>query len=884
MTVRAAASGESARERTARFVTQLVQDTLKLKEGQINLSRTLGDYGVDSLLVTQLAARLRAKFPQFATAALFEQRNLSHLVDLLVELDPHTAASLEDAAEASMSRARHADDLRPEPPATVPREHDSASDSGRAAHRKTLHAYGPSCIAVVGLSGRYPEANDMDDFWRNLKEGRNSIREVPAERWSLEGRRTDDDSPEGSGGTSWGGFIADADAFDAAFFRIPPRVAMDMDPQERLFLQEAYASIEDAGYTPDSLCASRRVGVFVGVMNSSFAGEPKYWSIANRVSFLLDFRGPSVAFDTACSSSLTAIHFAIDSLNSRGCDCAIAGGVNLILHPKHIANLSAIGMLSKGGECRPFGAAADGMVDGEGVGAVVLKRLEDAVADRDHIYGVLAGSAINSGGRTSGYTVPNPAAQAELVADALTSAGFGARALSYVEAHGTGTALGDPVEVLGLSRAFAKSTSERQFCALGSVKSNIGHAESAAGIAGLSKVLLQLEHRQLVPSLHASPPNPHIDFEQTPFKVQTTLSDWAQVQEAPRSAGIASFGAGGANAYLVVTEYVSTPKAAGSATPGRKCVVLLSARNDARLEEQAVRLAGRIAANHWADDDLPDIAYTLQVGREAMEHRIALIVGTMQELQEKLLRYANGALKPSELFQGVVKRTDGGLVAHVPDESSRSRLDREIVAGELATLAELWCKGLVFDWRRLHAGQMRYRRSMPTYPFARDRHRRAEQPSRSLTGSPTAADTRAEVESNERSVPDRFRGPLGASPGKQAARELELRASLGELLCLVPEQIDLERSFMDQGLDSILAVKWLPMINARYGTSLTATRLFDVPSIRELARYLEQELAVGQRDDVLPSDAPPSASEILEAVYQGRMDVAEAERRFSSAA
>ncbi|WP_052700683.1 beta-ketoacyl synthase N-terminal-like domain-containing protein [Methylocucumis oryzae] len=380
-------------------------------------------------------------------------------------------------------------------------------------------------VAVIGLSGRYPKANTLNEFWQLLSAGVDAISEIPAERW---------DWRDGFGYSRWGGFIEGVDEFDPLFFQISPRDAERMDPQERLFLQIAYACIEDAGYTPLGLSEQRKVGVFVGVMNSLYAARASHWSIANRVSYALDFQGPSLAVDTACSSSLTAIHLALNSLATGESDVALAGGVNLILDSSHFQLLSDMTMISHSPYCRAFGANADGFVDGEGVGAVLLKPLAQAIADDDRIYGVIKASAVNAGGKSNGFTVPNPTAQAQLIANAISRAKIHPRAISYLEAHGTGTALGDPIEISALTKAFQQSAAgsavETGYCALGSVKSNIGHSESAAGMAGLTKVLLQLQHQQLVPSLHSAQLNPAINFEQTPFFRAATRTSVAKTR------------------------------------------------------------------------------------------------------------------------------------------------------------------------------------------------------------------------------------------------------------------------------------------------------------------------------------------------------------------
>src|SRR5262245_14857538 len=607
---------------------------------------SLEEYGIDSIVVIQLTNAFREVFDQVSSTLFFEVQTIDALVDhfmatqrdTLIRLvqRPHDVDGSGSLSPREGAGSEGPPDATAAHPVPVPwpcgfdtthrfawaeRSSGVVSTSGRAI-------FTVQDIAVIGLSGRYPGARDVGEFWQRLKAGANCVGEIPRERWDW---RKFYDAEKGKPGTSytrWGGFLDDVDKFDPLFFQISPREAEGMDPQERLFLETVYTSIEDAGYTPATLCASRKVGVFAGVMHGTYSRQPSHWSIANRVSYLLDFHGPSLAVNSACSSSLTAIHLALESLYIGSSDCAIAGGVNLILNPIQYLTLASMSVLSASGTCRVFGDGADGLVAGEGVGAVVLKPLDKAIADGDHIYGVLKGSMVNAGGKTNGYTVPNPRAQAQLIVEALERAGVHAATLSYVEAHGTGTALGDPIEIAGLTQAFERHTQQKQFCAIGSVKSNIGHSESAAGIAGLTKVLLQMQHGALVPSLHAEVANPHIDFSATPFVVQRELAAWPRPvlaldtdgeREFPRIAGISSFGAGGANAHLVVEEYrAPEPVAAAPETP---CLIVLSARNEERLTQVAANLH-RALCDGTVSRDLAAIAYTLQVGREALDERL----------------------------------------------------------------------------------------------------------------------------------------------------------------------------------------------------------------------------------------------------------------------
>ncbi|AJP05474.1 peptide synthetase [Streptomyces cyaneogriseus subsp. noncyanogenus] len=594
---------------------------------------------------------------------------------------------------------------------------------------------GTGDIAVIGVSGRYPQAADLDAFWRNLREGRDCIREVPPERWDH--RRYADAGGSSSG--AWGGFLDEIDRFDPLFFQISLHEAELLDPQERLFLQCAHHTLEDAGYAAGP---GGKVGVFVGVMyeeyqlygaQAQYAGRPvalsgSAASIANRVSYFYDFTGPSMTVDTMCSSSLTAIHLACEAIKSGQCETALAGGVNLHSHPNKFLMLSQRRFLSSDGRCRSFGEGGDGYVPGEGVGAVLLKPLERAVADGDHIHGVIKGTALNHGGRTSGYSVPSPAAQAAVITEALTGAGVDPRRLSYLEAHGTGTALGDPIEIAGLKKALHSLGSVPQDLPIGSVKSNIGHAEGAAGIAGVTKVLLQMRHGELAPSLHSATPNPHLALDGTPVRVQQRLEPWHRpVLEAdgvrravPRIAGVSGFGAGGSNAHVVIAEY--EPPAgppAPPAAPRRTALLVLSARSEEQLVEQSRRLRTRLA--ELPDDALPDVAWTLQTGRMALEERLALAVTSMADARARLAAFADAPRQPGAWTRGTARR---GRDASAGTEAAEVRTAAAEWTGHGTPdrLLRLWADGAAVDWATLDPSAAPVRRvSLPGYPFARER-------------------------------------------------------------------------------------------------------------------------------------------------------------------
>ncbi|ACU62721.1 SDR family NAD(P)-dependent oxidoreductase [Chitinophaga pinensis] len=707
-------------EKALAYFKDLVGGVLKIPAHKIDVNASFESYGIDSILVVQLNNALKEVFGEVSSTLFFEYQDIRSLSAYFIDTQREALTSLlGDDIPSGIHSPREVSPVNDAPiaiPVAFGRKAGTTPVPSANGFTEQVNTTMP--IAIIGISGKYAQAASLDAFWENLQTGKNCITEIPEERWNW---RTHFDEEKGKWGTTysrWGGFIPDIDRFDPLFFNISPIEAERIDPQERQFLETSYNAIADAGYTPAKLAADRKVGVFAGIMNGNYITGPSYHSVANRVSYVMNFQGPSLAVDTACSSSLTAIHLAIDSIRGGSCHCAIAGGVNLIVDPVHYMRLSAAGMLSAGDQCKAFGDGADGFVDGEGVGAVVLKPLARAIADGDHIYGVIQGSAINAGGRTNGYTVPNPVAQAQVVADALDRAGIDARTVSYVEAHGTGTVLGDPIEVNGLTRAFAATTDDKQFCAIGSVKTNIGHCESAAGIASLTKVLLQMKHGKLAPSLHAAQPNPNINFANTPFKVQAQLSDWS----SPRIAGISSFGAGGANAHLVVTEYIPEPIVETQQMP---VMIVLSARTAERLQAQVSQLLDAISVDGF-NEPLAAIAYTLQVGREALEERLALVAGSVEALKQQLQAYLQG--NHTAIFRGQVKPNKDIVAVFSSDETLAQVADQWLLQHNDAKVLEWWVKGLQINWEILYTTDRPRRISLPGYPFAGERYWQAALP------------------------------------------------------------------------------------------------------------------------------------------------------------
>ena len=647
------------------YLKSVLSEVTRLAESRIEADERFEAYGVDSMMIVRMNTRLEQDLGDLPKTLFFEYQTVRDLAACLIQSHPDVVAR------------------RFAPAVPVPAEPvsykvfdipGSAVTHGVASAANTAEAMKPpaeqgafkprpvpaidnDAIAIIGMSGIYPMAPDLDQFWRNLAAGRDCIVEIPADRWPLDGFYDPDRERPETSYSKWGGFIDGVEMFDPRFFNISPREADALDPQARKFLEVAWATMEDAGLTRETLFrgdpdpAQRLAGVFVGVMYGDYqlfgaeeavrgnliAPNAAYWNVANRVSHFLDLHGPSMAVDTACSSSLTAVHMACLALRAGDCSIAFAGGVNLTVHPGKHWILSKSGFASSDGRCRSFGEGGDGYVPGEGVGAVLLKPLARALADGDRIHAVIRSSALNHGGRTNGYTVPNPVAQGSLISAALRRGGVDPASIGYVEAHGTGTSLGDPVEIAGLARAFAGV--EPGMCPIGSVKSNIGHLESAAGIAALTKVVLQLRHEALVPSLHASALNPNLNLATTPFRVQQDLAPWPRRADRARRAGISSFGAGGANGHLVIEEAPDLPPE--PMAPVEPLIVPLSAATAEALAEQATRLADWLA-RQGKDVDFPAIVRTLQAGREAMRHRWAVRVTTPDALIAALRAFVGG--------------------------------------------------------------------------------------------------------------------------------------------------------------------------------------------------------------------------------------------------
>ncbi len=563
-------------------------------------------------------------------------------------------------------------------------------------------------IAVVGMGCRWPGAANPAEFWQLLQNQQDAITPVPADRWDLSKFYDPDPNIPAKMPHQEGGFLPDLLDFDASFFRIAPREANSLDPQQRLLLEVSWEALEQGGFAADQLLGSQ-TGVFMGISSIDYwqrllsrhpseidaylATGNTHSMAAGRISYILGLTGPSLAIDTACSSSLVALHSACQSLRLRDCDLALAGGVNRILEPATSLNFARAKMLSSTDRCRSFDASADGFVRAEGCGLVVLKRWREALRDQNQIWGVILGSAVNHDGRASGLTVPNGSAQQALIRQALAQAQVEPAQVSFVETHGTGTALGDPIEVNALGAVFGNRSASQPLI-LGAVKTNIGHTEAAAGMAGLIKTLLALRHQQIPANLHFQQPNPQIDWANLSMQVPTAPIDWPQ-QEQPRIAGVSAFGFSGTNAHVVLADFPIGASLSRSHASAVATYYLLPL--SAKTQPALLALINRYQTHlQTYTGSLADLCYTAQVGRCHFGQRQLFVVRSLADLCQQLSSDSS----------------DAQIQAQTADLSADLSTD-------LQAIAEQYLAGGAVDWTSLWQHQPAQLVDLPTYPFQR---------------------------------------------------------------------------------------------------------------------------------------------------------------------
>ncbi|MFN6568072.1 type I polyketide synthase [Dendronalium sp. ChiSLP03b] len=519
-------------------------------------------------------------------------------------------------------------------------------------------------IAIIGIGCRFPKAKNPESFWQLLRNGVDAITEVPPERWDINAFYEPQPAIPGKMNTRWGGFLEQIDRFDPSFFGISAREAEHMDPQQRLVLEVAWEALENAGLVPATLAGSQ-TGVFIGITNADYhkllykdsyrlsaysATGTTPCITANRLSYVLNLRGPSIAIDTACSSSLVAVHLACQSLRNRESNLCLVGGVNLMVSPEPTITCSQAQMMAADGRCKTFDASADGYVRGEGCGVIVLKRLADALHDGDNILALIKSSAVNQDGTSNGLTAPNGPSQQAVIRQALELAGVTPAQISYVEAHGTGTSLGDPIEVKSLKAVLMEGRSSDQTCWIGSLKTNIGHSEGAAGVAGLIKVVLQLQQGEIAPHLHLKQLNPYISLEGTPFSIPLECQPWSC--SSSRLAGVSAFSFGGTNCHIILEEAPLLIPAISKVDRPRQ-ILTLSAKTAPALVELAKEYADFLTSHPKVS--LGDVCFTAKTKRSHFEHRLAVDSKTTEQLCQQLSAFAAGE-HTSHLVTGQVSK------------------------------------------------------------------------------------------------------------------------------------------------------------------------------------------------------------------------------------
>ncbi|WP_439595340.1 SDR family oxidoreductase [Falsiroseomonas sp.] len=810
-----------------RRITAQIGRLLHIDLARIGRETGFAEFGFDSIALKEFAALLSDSWGVAITPAVFFAHG--------------TVAAL----------ARHlleAHGVAPAfPAAAFPA---AAQPASRPAIAATPAASEP--IAIIGLSGRFPGAPDLDAFWRRLEAAEDMTGPLPPERLGWQPHVTPDASL-----ALRGGFLEDVENFDPGFFRLSLREAVHMDPQHRLALEAAWHCVEDAGLRMSDL-AGREIGVFFGAQVNDYAAllpaareearaQITLGNIAamlpNRISFLFDLRGPSEAVDTACSSALVALHRAARAVAHGECEMALAGGVSLMLSVESLASTQRLGILAPDGICRAFDAEGRGYVKGEGVGCVLLKPLSRALADGDPVQAVILGSAEGHGGRAQSLTAPNALAQSAVIQAAIRRAGISSDSIGWVEAHGTGTELGDPVEALALRQAFAATAGDvvaEPRCRIGALKPSLGHLEPASGIAGLIKVVLAMRHRIQPATRNFRQLNPHVDLTGSPLVMDGRMAVWAPLRARdgtvlPRRAGVSAFGFGGSNAHVVLQE---APPAPPAVMPTRPLLLLVSAGDAARLGEMLAALAAHARAQGPALD-AQAMADTLMLGREAMAARAALLLRPGEEIAARLeaarAALADTAAPRDAIWLGTVPEA---AAATPPAEAA---MHAEIwAAGQLAPLASLWVQGTALDFPGL-LGPGRRRVPLPGTRFARQRCW-FDHPAAAAPPTPPAP-----VMVPEAPAPP---APVPASPTdpRQVLKKMVARA-----LYLEPEAIGTATGFGDLGVDSILAVELTREVNATFGTALQAARLYDYATIDALADHLAGS-----------TQAPPPADDTAE--------------------
>ncbi|NEW09011.1 amino acid adenylation domain-containing protein [Paenibacillus sp. SYP-B3998] len=847
-------------ENVKNFLVKTASSLLKIQE--VDIDRDMVQYGFDSISNTEFSNKINDHYHLDVMPTIFFELDQPTIRSLAHHLCGKYAKSLsiyyqkDIMARTDLPKSNKGVTTNPVLRSRSSEEEDIIRTDGfktpsRFSYPETKDAeyqrdrIDDEPIAIIGMNGIFPQSENLDEFWKNLEEEKNLITEIPQDRFDWKAF----DDPK----VKWGGFMKEVDKFDAAFFGISAREAEVMDPQHRLFLQVAWSTIEDAGYKPSDLSGSK-TGIFVGIgtqdysqiMDKHLVEHNPYaltgrtpFMLVNRISSMLNLHGPSEPIDTACSSSLVAIHKAVESIQRGSCQMAIAGGVNVILTPSVHLAFSAAGMLSDNGQCKVFDKEANGTVRSEGVGAILLKRMSDAISDGDHIYALITSSAENHKGKSASLTAPSANAQSDLLVEVYQKAKIDPTTISYIETHSTGTKLGDPIEVTGLKNAFSELyrkngiSSIQPHCAIGSLKTNTGHLETAAGIGAVIKVLLSMKNEKLLSTLHFKELNPYISLNNSPFYINEKIKPWNRIEkDIPRRAGVSAFGFGGVNAHIMLEEHIAknNERPRMMVTTENPAIIVLSANNEERLTEQAKLLLDAVEKRQFKDEDLSNIAYTLQVGREALDERLALTAASIDELTEKLSEFIQKNNVFSNTVQrGQAKKSNDVVALLAKDEAMDDVIEVWIKKGEYNKLLSLWVRGLIIDWNRLYNNSKPQRISLPTYPFERKRHWIAIQDKNLPEAVQEESRQSAKINKTvNRGTNDSQFQELNRTSTKNIVLHL-----FSSLLSIDASEIDVDQSVAQLGVDSIILTQLLQQLQVM-DPSIDFETLYHCKTINEV--------------------------------------------------
>jgi polyketide synthase PksN len=836
--------------RAEQIIRDVVGGFLKIAPSTLDLEAEFSALGFDSVTVVNLSMILQAQYNIRVQPALF--------------FEYHTPSRLRDYLAALLLKEE-----RPVTNRTIRNVTRNANGQLHTTRSTTMSESRDEPIAIVGIHARFPGADNVDQFWKNIVAGKNCITEIPRSRWDWQKGSAPSNNNAERSRLKWGGFIDGIDEFDPLFFSISPKEAELIDPQQRLLLQSVWSALENGGIAPDEF-AQKTVGVFVAAAPGEYKNVVRIppdhplgitavtASMApNRISHVFNFKGPSEYYDTACSSVLVALHRATQAIHRRECEQAIVAAVNLLLSPEEFIGFEAMEYLSATGLCQPFQDKADGFVRSEGVGSLVLKPLAQALDNEDIIYAVVRGSGLFHGGRGLSLTAPSLNGMKQAMIAAYHYSGIDPRTVSYIEAHGVASPLSDSIEINALTAAFrelegefdSSSIPSPQTCYLSSLKPCIGHGELVSGMAALIKAIFALRHR-IIPGLpRFTRLHDDISLAETPWRISADNRDWTQLtdlsnQRVPRRAGINSFGFGGVNAHAILEEHLFADRERDrlqeEPTPQ---IIIFSAKNVDRLKAVVAQSLSfiRLAENL----SLPELAYTLQIGRQAFNERLAMVVSCHDELIKNLTFYLGTTSESSDPRSGIYRGSIGRAVLPTDHLLSGTAAEAilEIFIAEKAfdKIAQYWVQGGIVSWRRLHQGKYRRRIPLPTYPFAKDRYWLSAE----WAGSGTI-DHQGAPDGNYSLSRGQELRELRKRPDGEAYLKDRIREFLSKELNLGQEEISNHISLTDIGADSIILVKLSRALKEWSGFEVSGRELITLRTIASISAYLtERSAALG---------------------------------------